>query len=169
MEQPASSDDARPAPKTILVADVASGQDTIRNIVGNDAAVMGASTLQSAMRRIEAGEPQLVICGIHFDESRMFDLLQAANATAQGRLLPFLCFREIESELPPALFQGMEMSCRAMGAAGFVDLHHLKQLYGVEEADRTFRDIIFACLVGLKPELEKLLAAARARSAAQEA
>jgi hypothetical protein len=44
------------------------------------------------------------------------------------------------------LFESLEISCKALGAEKFVDLHTLKKKFGISKADEEFRRIIFNCL-----------------------
>jgi hypothetical protein len=131
----------------ILVADLPEGQATIENIVGRDATLIAVGTLGEALQRLE-GSIDMVLCGIHFDESRMFDLLRLCKAQDQSRSRPFLCYRDLESELQSTLLESLDISCRALGAAGFVDLYTLKRRYGIDQADREFAKLIFSCLDG---------------------
>ena len=84
-----------PYPPRILVADVPRGVETIRTIAGALATVTGAHSLTEALKHLKSG-PELVICGVHFDESRMFDLLRIAKVEPTLQAVPFLCFREID-------------------------------------------------------------------------
>lgn len=62
----------------VLVADVAAGQTTVQNVLGREATIIEANSLEKALAELKEGV-SLVICGLHFDESRMFDLLRMAN------------------------------------------------------------------------------------------
>lgn len=130
---------------TILVADVPEGRETIKNIVGDRATLVPVTRMDEFLRQV-TGDLDLIICGIHFDESRMFDLLRLALASRPGRACPVLCFRDLESELQPTLLESLDISCRALGALAFVDLYTLKRRYGIDAADAAFLKIIMGCL-----------------------
>ena len=129
--------------KQILVADVAGGVETLRHVVGPAAEIVGAATLDEALAALRDGV-DLVICGIHFDQSRMFDLLRLAKADRATRDTPFVCFRHLDSELPQQVFESLQIACVALGAIGFVDLFELRSRYGVHEADTRLRATVFA-------------------------
>ena len=130
-----------PYPPRILVADVPRGVETIRTIAGALATVTGAHSLTEALKHLKSG-PELVICGVHFDESRMFDLLRIAKVEPTLQAVPFLCFREIDSELSPPYLEGLHIACTALGAKAFVDLYQMKTRHSVYAADAQFRRII---------------------------
>jgi hypothetical protein len=127
--------------RQILVADVSAGLATIRNVLGVDVDLVHATTIFQATKLLRQ-ETDMILCGIHFDESRMFDLLRVVKADIQYRKIPFLCFRDLESDLERTLFESLEISCKALGAEKFVDLWALKKKFGVSKADEEFRRII---------------------------
>lgn len=129
----------------ILVADLSAGVATIRSVLDSAADFVHAATIREAAQLLGNGV-EIILCGIHFDESRMFDLLRMVKADVQHCRTPFLCFRDLESDLAPALFESLEISCRALGAERFVDLYTLKKKFGVNKADEEFRRIILSYL-----------------------
>jgi hypothetical protein len=131
--------------KTVLVADVPEGVHTIATVLGNKAKIVPCGELEDAVAQMQGGI-DLVVCGVHFAESRMYDLLRIAKADAATREIPFVCFRDIDSALPLSLLEGLEIACSALGAVRFVDLHQLKAQPGVEQADHGFRKILLGYL-----------------------
>jgi hypothetical protein len=129
----------------ILTADVPPGIQTLRNILDDSVGFREVVSIEEAKEFL--GEKiDLIVCGIHFDESRMFDFLRTVKADAMSRDIPLLCFRDLDSELAPTLIQSLEIACRALGAVGFVDLYDLKSKCGIERADERFREVIFDIL-----------------------
>lgn len=127
---------------TILVADVPAGIASLRKIMGEMAALKSACKIADALGLLSP-DFDLVVCGVHFDESRMFDFLMAAKSDPGTRHVPFICFRDLDSALHPTMLRSLEISCRALGAE-FVDLFELKRKYGVDEADERFRELILS-------------------------
>jgi hypothetical protein len=82
------------------------------------------STLADARAALQAGDFHLIMIGLSFDESRMFDLLQCVRTDAGYSQVPVVCFRGIEdSEGHGKLaLEGVEAACKAMGANVFFDL-----------------------------------------------
>jgi PleD family two-component response regulator len=134
--------------KTILAADTRQGTQTIHNILGDSVFLVDAHSLLDALNRISGAD--LILCGIHFDDSRMFDLLTQVRSRPALKSTPFIVYRDLESALDATLFKSMEVATNALGADGFVDLFLLKKKYGVREADAQFREFIFEH-IGLSP------------------
>lgn len=130
-----------PALRRILAADVPQGIQTLRNVLTAEAEIVVASTMEEAMSLLKGGA-DLIVCGIHFDESRMFDLLRVAKADPATRPIPFLCFRDMESELAQPVLESLQIACNALGAVAFVDLFQLRSVYGVREAHERFRHML---------------------------
>lgn len=127
--------------KRVLAADTPQGIATLRNILEPSIHVIGASTMGEAIELMKINI-DLMVCGIHFESSRMFDLLRLAKADPLAREKPILCYRDLSSELAPAILHGLKIACRALGAADFIDLYTLKQEVGTISADERFLAIV---------------------------
>jgi hypothetical protein len=65
----------------------------------------------------------LIICTIAFDDSMMFEFLQAAKSTPGWQGIPFVCARVRSSILrSPIALQAVQFTCAALGAATFLDI-----------------------------------------------
>ena len=64
------------------------------------------------------------LIGLHFDESRMFDLLRYVRADGKYARVPVVCFRGVV--VPDAkgkiVLEAVELACKAIGANAFFDL-----------------------------------------------
>lgn len=127
--------------RRVLAADTPEGIATMRKILEPMLEVVPASSMADALELLE-GKVDLMVCGIHFEDCRMIDLLRLAKADPLSRDKPILCYRDHASELPTTIFQSLSISCKALGAADFVDLHALKQEVGVMSADARFLAIV---------------------------
>ncbi|MBI4522428.1 MAG: hypothetical protein HY695_01305 [Deltaproteobacteria bacterium] len=82
------------------------------------------STLTDAHAALKADHFDMIMIGVHFDESRMFDLLRYVRADAKYDRVPVVCFRGIT--VPNAkgkvVLEAVEVACKAMGANAFFDL-----------------------------------------------
>lgn len=134
--------------KCILVADVPAGVRTVENVLGMSATVIGTNILDEAVSLLRKGV-DLIVCGIHFDDSRMFDLLRLTKADPSTRAIPFLCVRDMDSELTLPIFESLQIACQALGAVEFVDLFHVKSRFGSQDADERFRRILTDLLTPL--------------------
>jgi CheY-like chemotaxis protein len=130
----------------VLAADMPQGIQTLRNILGDSVELVTAASLPMAEAILADQQVNAIICGIHFDDSRMFDLLAFAKAHPSTKAIPFLIFRDIESKLDRTFARSIQISAEIQGAVGFIDLYHLKEKHGTEFADIHLRKIIFAML-----------------------
>lgn len=102
--------------KRILVAD--GGERRIADILaGHD--VVPVRTLAEAHRALAGGRFDLVIVAVHFDESRMFDLLRHLQSSHKG---PVVCVRTQHFVSPAITIEGLEIAAKALGATLFLDL-----------------------------------------------
>lgn len=127
----------------ILAADVPNEHRTLQKVLDGLVTLVPVTTIDDALSALHASI-DAIICGIHFDESRMFDLIRMAKAEMSTRSVPIICYRDLESGLSPALFESLEIACRAQGAESFVDLYALRERLGAAQADEEFRRIVMA-------------------------
>lgn len=133
--------------KLILVADSQDGVNTIQNILGKERSIISSNSIDEAVALLKKNVC-MVICGVHFDECRMFDFLRIAKANSATRNIPFLCFRGLDLSIGLTIFESLHIACKALGAEDFVDLYQLKTQFGSAQADEKLKkiisDIIFA-------------------------
>jgi len=105
----------------VLVADVPDTDAKIRECLpGRD--LVFVRTLGDAIRALRADGFKLVIIGMHFDESRMFELLQYVKALPEYREVPVICVQCMEVALADAVLKNMDDAVKALGGTAFVDL-----------------------------------------------
>jgi hypothetical protein len=90
----------------------------------------------------------VIVCGTHFAESKMFDLLRLAKSHFEARKVPFLCVRVLDGELDSTAFQGISIAACALGAAGFVDLNRWRREYGFDQAREKLRNLVSSLAAG---------------------
>jgi len=83
------------------------------------------STTKDALTKIHSEKPDIIICGMLFEESRMFDLLKAVKADPAICETKFICSRVAVSDLPDAVMDAMNTASRALGATMFLDIFAL--------------------------------------------
>ncbi len=122
----------------VLIAGTLPAIETVHHLLGTEVEYIAATSLDDALRRLEA-HPDVILCNVRFDESRMIDLLQAAKAQPATRDTPFVCFRLAPLSL--AMRKAIEITVLALGALAFVDLSSLDQ-----DTDReaSLRDLILS-------------------------
>lgn len=100
---------------------------------GKEMRLIPCVTLDSAKERVYE-EIDLILCGLHFDESRMFDLLRFVKADPTLRHIPFLCIKTLQGDVEPTFSESIRIATKALGAVGFFDLAASISKVGTEQA-----------------------------------
>jgi CheY-like chemotaxis protein len=79
-------------------------------------------TLEEAQRALRRDDFDLLIVSVHFDDSRMFDLLRFARQEGRNKAIPIVCLREAGLGFTAISAQTLEVTCRALEANVFIDL-----------------------------------------------
>ena len=119
----------------VLVACTGSAQEVLAQVLSGWADWSVVYTLEAALRGLDQ-HPDLVVCTMRFDDSRMLDL--AAEIAHRGDV-PLFCCRVGESELPEHSLAAAVIAAQNLGAVAFVDFPHLVREIGMEQALARFR------------------------------
>jgi CheY-like chemotaxis protein len=84
----------------------------------------------------------LIVCGMNFDDSRMFDLLRYVRNHPATRSTPFLCLKLAEGMLQTSVFKSVEKAARLLGADDFIDFARWRREFGDEQAYERLRDLM---------------------------
>jgi DNA-binding response OmpR family regulator len=103
--------------RKILVAD---GDRLAEILAGHD--LVFVRTLQEAQRALERQPFDLVVVGVHFDDSRMFDLLRYLQASGRHGGRPLVCVRSQHFLSSAITIEGLEIAAKALGCTLFLDL-----------------------------------------------
>ena len=125
----------------ILIATAEAGYAVVRDIFADDADPVFVFRLQDAINEIDQGGFDCILCTIHFDDSRMFDLVRYARARAPE--VPCVCTRLLDTMLKGSLLQGMLIAVDSLGAK-FVDRYELQRAYGEKAGDEQFKRLVLA-------------------------
>lgn len=132
--------------KTILIAASPAATTVISTALGPSARMMTAHTIPEALS-VAATGVDLIIAGIYFDESRVFDLLHMLKSDVRTQNIPVLCVRGVtapqafgaETDQPMLTSSRVvESATKALGAAGFIDLCIRQRELGVQQASDEF-------------------------------
>jgi hypothetical protein len=130
----------------ILVADLPEAFGVFRSALAGRYTLVAASTMEQA-REALADHPDLVVCGCHFDEARMYDLLRLLKATPGLEHTPFLATRCVPGELlDDTLYESVKIAVRALGGNAFVDLLRWQQRWGAAEASQRLTQLVESLL-----------------------
>lgn len=93
---------------------------------------------------VEAFHPDLdlIICGLHFDLGRMYELLQHAKQSSKVKDLPFLCVQLTGGILPYGVFKSMECAFRLLGGDLLVQVDKWRIELGDEAAFAKLREVV---------------------------
>jgi CheY-like chemotaxis protein len=131
-----------PAVPRILVADLPEAFAVFRSALAGSYTLAPARTLEQA-RAALAEAPDLVVCGCHFDDGRMYDLLRFLKASPGLEHIPFLATRCVPGELlEDALYESVKIAVRALGGDAFVDLFRWQQRWGATEASQRLTRLV---------------------------
>jgi hypothetical protein len=105
----------------VLVADVPEMDERIADCLpGHDLTFV--RSMAEAVGGLRRDGFQLVVIGLHFDESRMFELLQYVRAQERYAHVPIICIQGLEIILPESVRQNIDVAVRALGGTAFLDL-----------------------------------------------
>jgi len=107
--------------KRILVADVPELDARLAAVLAGRE-LHFVRTVDEAMRALAQEAFDLLVISVHFDDSRMFDLLREVRSVARDQGLPIVCVREPGLGFTAISSHTLEVTCRALDANGFVDL-----------------------------------------------
>jgi hypothetical protein len=113
----------------------------IERVLGPYAELMFVNRLPTARAQLAAhADIAMVVCGVHFDESRMFDLLRYAHQERPDA--PFVGVRLLEQEATRMQAEGIATSCKVLGAVDYVDVVAMVREHGRDVAERRFGELL---------------------------
>jgi len=116
-----------PQTAKVLVADIPEMDEKVRECLpGHELTFV--RTMFEAMRALRHDGFHLVVIGLHFDESRMLELLQYVRGLPAYKEVPVICVHGEHLNLSEAVLKNIDVAVRALGGAAFLDLgaglHH---------------------------------------------
>ena len=110
-----------PQTAKVLVADIPEMDEKVRECLpGHELTFV--RTMFEAMRALRHDGFHLVVIGLHFDESRMLELLQYVRGLPAYKEVPVICVQCLEVALADAVLKNMDDAVKALGGTAFVDL-----------------------------------------------
>jgi len=105
----------------VLVADIPEADEKIRECLpGHD--LHFVRTFGEAIRELRKDGYQLILIGMHFDESRMFELLHYVRSLPHNKDVPVICVQCQDVMLSDAVLKNMDDAVKALGGTAFIDL-----------------------------------------------
>ena len=101
--------------------DIPEADDKIRECLpGHD--LHFVRTLGAAIRELRRDGYQLIVIGMHFDDSRMFELLQYVRSLPHYAAVPVICVHAEYLNLSEAVMKNIDVAVKALGGLAFLNL-----------------------------------------------
>ena len=111
--------------RKILIADVPELDSRLVGLFPGDELYF-VRAVDEALRALERDDFDLLVISVHFDDSRMFDLLRQVRIEGRNKGIPVVCVREPGLAFTAVSAHTLEVTCRALEANAFLDLASLK-------------------------------------------
>lgn len=134
-----------PKPKILVaVHPLAIGQ--VESALQDQLDLIPVQTLDEAVQRLETHpDIAMILCGIHFDESHMFDLLRIVRQRFPDIL--FYCCRLVEkTQFSAVSLEAIAIAARSLGALDFINLPALADPHDRHALDVELRRIVMSQL-----------------------
>lgn len=127
----------------IFIAATTADKGFIERILGDSHELITSDALSEALAKIKDEVFDLVMISLHFDQSRMFDLLRELH-TAQYDT-PVICFCARDTTLTRTAHNSIDVATKALGAWMYLD----HQKYNdTDSPDDELRRVIERCITG---------------------
>lgn len=129
----------------IFVAATADDVTAIKRILGQQHEFVLVGTVAQAVDKLKEQTFDLIMVGVHFNESRMFELLRDSHASRKNSDTPMICFCSLDTALTRTMHESIKVASKALGAWMYLDLHEFNV---TKDPDEELRRIIERCLTG---------------------
>jgi hypothetical protein len=126
----------------VLAAGTNDAIDALALALGGAAELVAARSLKEALAELQGGTFDTIACSVRFDESRMFEFLQAVMEHKRGNPLRIVAFRANEAALTHSTRSAIRNALEALGVERFADLSQLRAEYGEDVALETLRKMV---------------------------
>lgn len=124
----------------VLVAGTRHAIEVLEAVLRDFFEVAGATSMAEALA--QSARADVVICNVHFDDSRMFEFLHALRESSEGSELPVICCRVHAEPLSPNVRRAIEHALEALGITVFVDRPQLLERYHPSVVDEMLRQLL---------------------------
>ena len=109
------------ARRGILIADVPQAQRAIAECLpGRELSFV--NTLPEAKLALAGNDYDMVVVGVHFDDSQAFALLSHLRSRQRYAYVPVVCVRALPHIMPRELSKVIEEAVRMLGATALIDI-----------------------------------------------
>ena len=130
-------------PLRVLVAGTADAIDAVQNALEHDTVhLVAAYSVREALAHCDRESFDVIACSVRFDESRMFEFLQALMHREPPCASRIIAFRATGGPLTTSTRTAIRQALEALGVERFVDLHQIRYHYGEAMARETLRKTV---------------------------
>jgi hypothetical protein len=126
-------------PKRLLIADVPEAIPMLTKALDQYFHLLPRTSWTGACSAVHQGI-DLDLCGIGFEESKMFDLLEYLRSQHETKSIPFFCIKSIRQKLPSTINNGIGVAVHAKGTAGYIDFERWQARFGEHQASTYLRE-----------------------------
>ena len=130
----------------LLIAVRPEDRDLVMAIVGNEFNIALCHTFTAAQAHMDE-TVKLVVCGVHFDNGKVFDFLRYVRESPSTENVPFFILLGAGSRYSPAIIDGIRAAAKLLRVTGFTDLTRFADKVGKEAAYEALRQGIRDTLV----------------------
>lgn len=124
----------------------------MERLLGEKHELVIATTLMESVAKLEEEEFDLIIIGVHFDESRMFELMSQCKAIPKNSIKPIICFCTRDTPLTRTMHHSIDTATKALGAWMYLDQHD----YNVKRnPDAEMQRVVERCLLSTERKKTK--------------
>lgn len=118
--------------KNVLAAIIPEAKRTLSTLIADDyATVTYVHKFDEALNLLNGTDYDLVVCGVHFDDSRSIEFLQRFRKMNRHHDTPFVMLRTDPKPLGPALSGSVQLAVKELGG----------NYFDVSESILTFNDM----------------------------
>jgi len=126
----------------ILIADIPIGAVTLERILKGHECT-SVTTMIAAETVLKTGTFDLIVAGLHFDDSQMFELIRVVKKSEKNADKPIICFCSRDTPLSRQIHESLEYSTKALGAWMYL-AEHAYNVY--QNPDAELRRVMERCL-----------------------
>jgi CheY-like chemotaxis protein len=130
----------------VLIAAQPVAAALLRDLLSKSWDTVLAHNIPDALAVARGGDIAAIICTIAFDESRMFDFLDAIKRDPRTKGIGFLCCRVLPSVLLDDSMTRLQHSCVYFGATDFIDVVAHEQKFGATAATTALLSAMTNCI-----------------------
>lgn len=119
--------------RTVLVAIRPEDKALAAAIIDNAYRAVYCHTYEQAQACLDEGI-YAVVCGVHFDNGKVFDYLRCVRTHPAARNIPVFILLGNSSRYSPSIVHGMRRAAEVLGVTAFTDLIRLTDKVGREQA-----------------------------------